>query len=89
MWDWKASVDVDAMTPEALGIYAQVCGWTLARAHARSGDPIAMASYLGGSDRFDRALCAFAASYAEQNERDYSSLTQAIAEGRIQAESGV
>lgn len=89
MWDWKASVDVDAMTPDALGIYAQVCGWTLARAHARSGDPIAMASYLGGSDRFDRALCAFAASYADQNQRDYSSLTQAIAEGRIQAESGV
>ena len=89
MWDWKASADVDAMTPEALGIYAQVCGWTLARAHARSGDPIAMTSYLGGGEPFDRAMCAFAASYADQNDRDYSSLTRAIAEGRVQATSGV
>ncbi len=89
MWDWKASVDIDAMSPEGLGIYAQVCGWTLARAHARSGDPIAMASYLGGSDRFDRAMCTFAATYGDQNERDFAALTRAIAAGRIQAESGV
>jgi uncharacterized protein (DUF2252 family) len=89
LWDWKASADVDAMTSEAYGIYAQVCGWTLARAHARSGDPIAMGSYLGGGDRFDRAMCTFAASYADQNERDFDSLTSAIAEGRIHAVSGV
>ena len=60
LWDWKFSVDVDAMSPEGLGIYAQICGWTLARAHARSGDAIAMGSYLGGGDRFDRAMCDFA-----------------------------
>ena len=66
-----------------------MCGWTLARAHARSGDPIAMGSYLGGGDRFDRAMCTFAAAYADQNERDFESLTQAIADGRVQAISGV
>ncbi len=89
LWDWKASVDVDAMAPEALGIYAQICGWTLARAHARSGDPIAMGSYLGGGDAFDRALCTFAGTYADQNEKDHAALVQAIADGRIQAERGV
>ena len=73
------------MTPEALGIYAQMCGWTLARAHARSGDAIAMGSYLGGGDRFDRAMCPFADSYADQNERDFESLTRAIADGRVEA----
>ncbi len=89
LWDWKASVDVDAMTSEALGLYAQICGWTLARAHARSGDAIAMASYLGGGDTFDRAICSFAGSYADQNERDFDSLTKAIADGRIHAACGV
>jgi hypothetical protein len=82
-------VDVDTMSIEALGIYAEVCGWTLARAHARSGDPIAMASYLGNGDRFDRALCTFASSYADQNQRDFDALTQAIADGRVVAELGV
>jgi uncharacterized protein (DUF2252 family) len=89
MWDWKLSVDVEAMTPEALGIYAEVCGWTLARAHARSGDPIAMAAYLGAGDRFDRAMVDFASSYADQNQRDFESLTTAIAAGRVAAEKGV
>jgi len=89
MWDWKLSVDIDAMVPEAFGIYSQVCGWTLARAHARSGDAIAVGSYLGGGDRFDRAMCEFADSYANQNERDFESLTQAIADGRIEAKTGV
>ncbi len=89
LWDWKASADVDAMSPEAMGIYAQMCGWTLSRAHARSGDPIAMGAYLGGGDRFDQAMCEFAASYADQNEKDFASLTHAIADGRIQAVSGV
>ena len=60
LWDWKVSADVDQMPPEVLGIYAQMCGWTLARAHARSGDAIAMGAYLGAGDRFDRAMCEFA-----------------------------
>jgi hypothetical protein len=89
LWDWKVSVDIDQMAPAALGIYAQVCGWTLARAHARSGDAIAMGAYLGKGDRFDQAMCEFAATYADQNERDYEALTRAIADGSIQAVSGV
>ena len=89
LWDWKVSVDVDQMAPEVLGIYAQMCGWTLARAHARSGDAIAMGAYLGAGDRFDKAMCEFAASYADQNERDFDALTRAIADGTIQAVSGV
>jgi hypothetical protein len=89
LWDWKVSADVDQMAPEVLGIYAQMCGWTLARAHARSGDAIAMGAYLGAGDRFDKAMCEFAASYADQNERDFEALTRAIADGTIQAVSGV
>jgi uncharacterized protein (DUF2252 family) len=89
LWDWKFSVDVDAMPPEAFGIYAQVCGWALARAHARSGDAIAVGSYLGGGDRYDRAMCEFADAYADQNELDFESLTRAIADGRIEATTGV
>jgi Uncharacterized protein conserved in bacteria (DUF2252) len=89
LWDWKASADVDNMTPEALGIYAQMCGWTLARAHARSGDAIAMSSYLGAGHQFDQAICAFAAGYADQNQRDFEALTAAIAGGRVHAVHGV
>ena len=89
LWDWKASAAIDQMTPDLLGIYAQMCGWTLARAHARSGDAIAMGSYLGGGDRFDRAMCRFAAAYADQNERDFHALTRAIADGQIDAVRGV
>ncbi len=89
LWDWKFSVDVDAMSPEGLGIYAQICGWTLARAHARSGDAIALGAYLGGSDRYDRSMCDFATAYADQNELDFESLTRAIADGRIEATTGV
>ena len=89
LWDWKLSVDIENMAPDALGIYAQMCGWTLARAHARSGDAIAMGSYLGSGDRFDRAMCQFADSYADQNERDFESLTRAIADGRVEATMGV
>ncbi|HEV3367414.1 MAG TPA: DUF2252 family protein, partial [Acidimicrobiales bacterium] len=89
LWDWKASFDVEQTTPEVLGIYAQMCGWTLARAHARSGDAIAMGSYLGRGDRFDQAMCRFASSYADQNERDFDALGRAIAGGRIHAVSGV
>ncbi len=89
MWDWKLSADVDQMAPDVLGIYAQMCGWTLARAHARSGDAIAMGSYLGASDRFDKAMCRFAATYADQNERDFAALTRAIASGQVDAMSGL
>jgi hypothetical protein len=70
-------------------IYASLCGGTLARAHARSGDRIAIAAYLGGSDVFDRAIADFAAAYADQNKRDYDALGEAAASGRITAESGV
>jgi uncharacterized protein (DUF2252 family) len=89
LWDWKSSADVGTMAPAGLAIYGRMCGWTLARAHARSGDCIAIASYLGSSDVFDRALERFAETYADQNELDHEALVQAIASGRIQAESGV
>ena len=85
LWDGKGSAVIERMDPEVLGIYAELCGWTLARAHARSGDAIAMTSYLGRGDRFDRAMCDFASSYADQNERDFENLTGAIASGRIHA----
>jgi uncharacterized protein (DUF2252 family) len=84
--DWKFSVDIETMVPRGMRMYGEVCGWTLARAHARSGDRIAIASYLGGSDVFDRAITEFAAAYADQNERDHKSLLAAVASGRIAAE---
>ena len=87
--DWKFSIDVAAMIPRGLRLYGELCGFTLARAHARSGDEIAIASYLGGSDVFDQAIADFAAAYADQNERDYEAFTQAIATERIRAERGV
>jgi uncharacterized protein (DUF2252 family) len=87
--DWKFSVDIQALRPEGLEIYAGLCGWTLARAHARSGDRIAIAAYLGGSDVFDRAIAQFAQVYADQNERDHQSLVDAVKSGRITAEPGV
>jgi hypothetical protein len=89
LWDWKFSASIDNMAPEVLGIYAQICGWTLARAHARSGDAIAIGAYLGAGDRFERALCEFSVSYADQNERDFAELTGAIASGRVVAEGGI
>ncbi|MHB1518308.1 MAG: DUF2252 domain-containing protein [Acidimicrobiales bacterium] len=85
LWDGKGSADIATMTREGLGVYGQVCGRVLAMAHARSGDAIAISSYLGKSDRFDRSLCDFAASYADQNERDYRAFTEAISEQRIPA----
>jgi uncharacterized protein (DUF2252 family) len=87
--DWKFSVDVQAMIPRGLQLYGQLCGWTLARAHARSGDRIAIAAYLGGSDVFDQAITQFAIAYADQNERDYQSLNHAVADGRITAERDI
>lgn len=87
--DGKGSIDVATMDPPSLRAYAGLCAWTLARAHARSGDRVAIAAYLGGSDSFDRAMVTFAHLYAEQNERDHAALVAAIAEGRIEALSGV
>jgi uncharacterized protein (DUF2252 family) len=89
LWDWKYSVDVVAMTPETLRVYAKMCGWTLARAHARSGDRVAIASYLGSSDAFDRAIGDFAVSYADQNQADHQALVDAIADGTVHAELGI
>ena len=77
------------MAPLALALYARICGWTLARAHARSGDPIAIAAYLGESDQFDRSISDFAQRYAEQNERDYQSFADAIRSGRLEAREGI
>jgi hypothetical protein len=88
LWDWKGSADVAIMSPERLVRYGELCGWALARAHARSGDRIAIAAYLGSGDAFDRALADFAEIYAEQNDADYSALEQAVSDGRLSAEAG-
>jgi uncharacterized protein (DUF2252 family) len=88
LWDKKGSVPIDTMAPRALTGYAGVCGRTLARAHARSGDRVAIAGYLGGKDSFDRALVEFSEAYAEQNERDYHELVTAAKAGKVAAESG-
>ena len=77
------------MDSSGLEAYGKVCGWTLARAHGRSGDRIAIAAYLGGGDAFDRAMSSFAETYADQNERDYRALQEAVASGRVTAEQGV
>jgi hypothetical protein len=87
--DWKLSLTIDTMTPRVMRLYGEVCGWTLARAHARSGDRIAIAAYLGGSDVFDQAVARFATVYADQNERDHQALADAVAAGRITAETGI
>ena len=88
LWDWKGSADVETILPNGLASYSQACGWTLARAHARSGDRIAIAAYLGKSDRFDQAIAEFAAAYADRNERDHQALVQSIADGKIAAVAG-
>jgi len=85
--DWKLSMDTGAMVPHGMRAYAEMCGWTLARAHARSGDRIAIAAYLGSSDTFDQAITEFAAAYADQNEKDYGALLTAESAGRIMARS--
>jgi uncharacterized protein (DUF2252 family) len=89
LWDWKASADVERMTSERLTVYGGMCGWTLARAHARSGDRIAIAGYLGSSTTFELALAEFAEAYADQNERDYAEVAAAADSGRIAVEAGV
>ena len=87
--DMKGSADVESLSPAALAFYAHWCGWTLARAHARSGDPIAIATYLGESDAFDKSVTDFAERYADQNERDYQAFTKAIGSGRLTAIEGL
>lgn len=87
--DWKGSVDVEVMEPPGAKLYAQLCGGTLARAHSRAGDRVAIAAYLGSSDRFDRALAEFAAEYADQNDRDYAAFAEAVASGRLEAAEAV
>jgi uncharacterized protein (DUF2252 family) len=86
LWDWKLSAEVEAMEPEGLELYGGLCGSTLARAHARSGDRVAIGAYLGRGDGFDRALAAFAESYADQSERDHAALLNAIEAGRVAAQ---
>ncbi len=83
--DWKFSVPIEVMLPAGLMVYARLCGWTLARAHARSGDRIALAAYLGGSAKFDEAIADFAETYADQNERDYAALQAAVKAGKAEA----
>ena len=89
LWDAKGSLDVELMDPPALKAYAKICGWTLARAHARSGDAIAIAAYLGSSSSFDHAMASFSDTYADQNDRDYRALKTEAASGRIVAEMDV
>jgi uncharacterized protein (DUF2252 family) len=87
--DMKGSADPELMRPVGLTFYARICGWTLARAHARSGDPVAVAEYLGESDEFDKSITGFSERYADQNERDYQEFTKAVRSGRLEAVEGV
>ncbi len=87
--DWKGSIDPDNAIPEGLKVYGELCAHTLARAHARSGDRIAIAAYLGNNATFDKALARFAESYADQNERDYEAFAAACKSGRLHAEEGI
>jgi uncharacterized protein (DUF2252 family) len=84
--DWKYSIAIEDLVPRSMRIYGEACGWALARAHACSGDRIAIAAYLGGSGVFDQAITAFAAAYADQNERDHQALVDAVDSGRLTAE---
>ena len=85
----KGSADVEAMIPEGLALYGKACGWTLARAHARTGDPVAIAAYLGKSDAFDLSIVDFAQRYSEQNELDYQMFLAEIKSGSMEAIAGV
>ena len=87
--DWKGSVDTDNAIPQGMKLYGELCAHTLARAHARSGDRIAMASYLGANPTFEKALARFAEAYADQNERDYEAFAAACRSGRLHAEEGI
>jgi hypothetical protein len=85
----KGSAIVESLTPPALAFYARQCGWTLARAHARSGDPIAINAYLGKTDAFDKSITDFSERYADQNDEDFQAFTKAIRTGRLTAVEGV
>jgi uncharacterized protein (DUF2252 family) len=87
--DWKGAAEIDQMIAAGMRVYGRLCGWTLARAHARSGDRVAIASYLGNGPSFDRAILEFSHAYADQNERDYRELAEAVKEGRIVAQTGL
>ena len=87
--DWKLSAEIEQMGPRSMDLYARLCGWTLARAHARAGDRIAISAYVGGSTKFDNAVVDFAETYADQTERDHAALEAAIAAGRVQAQSDI
>jgi uncharacterized protein (DUF2252 family) len=87
--DWKGSAEIEQMVPKGLALYGSLCGSTLARAHARSGDRIAIAAYLGSGSSFDRAILDFSNAYAEQNALDYKNLTDAVASGKIEAQTGL
>jgi uncharacterized protein (DUF2252 family) len=89
LWDEKGAAPVDVMDAVALASYGELCGWALARAHARSGDAIAIGTYLGAADKFDRAMTTFAERYADQNERDYLALRRAADTGRVRVQPGV
>ncbi len=89
LWDWKTSADLETIRPGPFVQYAEICGWTLARAHARSGDRIAIATYLGKGDVFDRAVTEFAEAYADLNEQDYKALAKAAKDGRVTVREGL
>jgi uncharacterized protein (DUF2252 family) len=89
LWDWKQSADLETMDVTAFDFYGGLCGWTLARAHARSGDPVQIAAYLGSADNFDRAIHGFAHAYADQNQADHDAFVAAIDAGRIEAQRGI
>ncbi|HEY1595114.1 MAG TPA: DUF2252 domain-containing protein, partial [Thermoleophilaceae bacterium] len=89
LWDWKASIDLSNITRWGLHAYTRACGWSLARAHARSGDRLAIAAYLGGGAKFDRAIGRFAQAYADQNELDHKRLAEAVVAGDVPAEHGI
>jgi hypothetical protein len=89
LWDWKASIDLSTMDESGLHAYTRACGWSMARAHARSGDRVAIAAYLGAGPKFDRAIARFSTAYADQNELDYQRLADGVSAGEVTAQSGV
>jgi uncharacterized protein (DUF2252 family) len=89
LWDWKASIDLSTMDESGLHAYTRACGWSMARAHARSGDRVAVAAYLGAGPKFDQAIAQFSTAYADQNELDYQRLADAVSAGEVSAESGI
>jgi uncharacterized protein (DUF2252 family) len=89
LWDWKASIDLSTMDDSGLHAYTRACGWSMARAHARSGDRLAIAAYLGAGSKFDEAIARFATAYADQNDLDHQRLADAVASGEVPALTGL